>query len=180
MVSRRMSRSAFAASPARPGVAERARMRTLASNMRTHDIGSSPFSALGRRLLVDPRDLRSLDADASHEALLVEDEGVDVARDRVAGDRLPDALVDDDEARTNADLEPVGRVELVERGVRHEEERVAELLHASLEAVRCGDGVVVGNHPAVLPESPFPDLAAEHEAGLDHRRKDEDHLRLLL
>ena len=73
----------------------------------------------------------------------------------------------------------MGRVELVERGVRHEEERVAELLHARLEAVRRGDGVVVAGDPAVLPEHPFAHLAAEHEAGLDHRREDEDALRLL-
>src|SRR5438046_943202 len=131
MVSRRMSRLAFAASPARPGVAERARVRTAASRMREDGIVSSPFPRrVGRRLLVDPRDLRSLNARAGHEALLVEDEGVDVARDRVAGDRPPDARVHHDEARTDADLEPAGRVELVESGVRHEEERVAELLGA--------------------------------------------------
>src|SRR5213079_1142548 len=174
MVSRRMSRFAFAASPARPGVAERASVKTAATRLRMHDIVSSPL-----RLLVDPRDLRSLNAGPGHETLLVEDERVDVARDRVAGDGSPDALIDDDQARTDADLETAGRVELLEGSVRHEEERVSELLHARLEAVGCGDGVVVADHPAVLPERAFPDLTAEHEAGFDHRREDEDSLRFL-
>src|SRR3989441_13021167 len=43
-------------------------------------------------------------------------------RSHVGGDGPRDPLVDDDEARTDADLEPAGRVELVERGGRHEEE----------------------------------------------------------
>src|SRR5262245_17817255 len=180
MVSRRMSRFAFAASPARPGVAVTASVRTAASRMRERGIVGSPFPRrLGRRLLADPRDLRSLDADPGHETLLVEDEGVHVARDRVAGDGLPDALVDDDDARADAELETVGRVELVERGVVHEEERVAELLYARLEAVGRGDGVVVAGHLAVLAQHALTDLAPEHEAGLDDPRKDEDPRRLL-
>src|SRR5207244_1827186 len=115
-----------------------------------------------------------LDAGSCHEPLLVEDVRVDVARERVAGDGFPLALVDDDEARSDTELESLRGIELVERGVRHEEERVSELLHARLEAVRGGDGVVVAGGLAALEEHTLADLAAEHEAGLDHGREDED------
>src|SRR5262249_19104035 len=115
MVSRRMSRFAFSAPPARAGAAKRTSVRIAVTRMRI----------VCASLLADPRDLRSLDTDPGHESLLIEDEGVDVARDRVAGDRFPESLVDDDDARTDAQLEPGGGVELLERRVVHEEERVA-------------------------------------------------------
>src|SRR5262245_35440287 len=168
-----MSRLALSASPARAGIAESPSARTVMSRMHER-IVVPPVP-----LLVDPRDLRPLDARPGHEPLLAEDEGVDVARDRVAGHGPPHALVDDDDARADADLEAVGRVELVERGLGHEEERVSELLHARLEPVRGGDGVVVAGDLAALEERALADLAAEHEARLHHRREHENALRLL-
>ena len=111
--------------------------------------------------------------DAGHQPLLVEDEGIDVLRDRRAGDRLADALIDDDDARPDADLEAVARVEIGERTVVHEEERVAEDLHAGLQAVGRRDGVVVANRLAALQQHAFADLPAEHEAGLDDVREDQ-------
>src|SRR2546425_316195 len=126
MVSLSISRFAFAASPARPGAAKIANTRIDANSMRMSDIVSL-------LLLVDLGDLRALDAGPRHQAPLVEDEGVDVARERRAGDRFGDTLVDDHDAWTDADLETSARVEIVQRLVRHEEERVAERLQAGLQ-----------------------------------------------
>src|SRR5437899_2641817 len=75
MVSPSISRFAFAASPARPGAAKIANTRIDANSMRMSDIVSL-------LLLVDLGDLRALDAGPRHQDPLVEDEGVDVARER--------------------------------------------------------------------------------------------------
>src|SRR5688572_31244449 len=94
-------------------------------------------------LLLDARDLRALDAEAAHEPLLIEHDRVDVARERVARERPRRALVDQHDARADADLESPRGVELLQRRFVHEEERVSERLRAGLEAVRGGDRVVV-------------------------------------
>ena len=110
----------------------------------------SPGSARLFRSLRDPGDLRTLDAHAGHQPLLAEDECVDVLRERRAGDRLAHALIDDDDARPDAELEALALVEIGERAVVHEEERVAEDLDARLQPVGSRDGVVVAR-PACRP-----------------------------
>src|SRR4030095_1363535 len=119
--------------------------------------------------LGDLRDLRSLDPDAGHQPLLAEDEGVDIARERVRRHRLGDAGIDDDDARPHAELETTGRIELLQRLIVHEEERVAEGLDARLEPVRRRNRVVVADRPALLPEHALADLSSDHEAALHDR-----------
>src|SRR5437867_4623490 len=118
-------------------------------------------------LLADSGDLRALDPHACHQALLVEDERVDVVLERRARERAGDTLVHHDDARADADLPALTLVEILDRGVRHQEERVAERLHAGLQTVRSGNGTVVPDRPALLAEHAFAILGAYQEARLD-------------
>jgi hypothetical protein len=54
---------------------------------------------------LDPGDLRALDTKAGHQALLAEDEGVDILRERRRSELLRHTLVDHDHAGAHADLE---------------------------------------------------------------------------
>src|SRR5262245_6179916 len=76
---------------------------------------SSPTgSGLGQLLGIDLRDLVALDPESGHEALLAKDEGVDVLLHRRGGAGFGLPLVHHDDAWTNAHLEPVSRVELLQ------------------------------------------------------------------
>src|SRR5512143_763729 len=101
------------------------RQARLAARIRRVFDKVAPFSRVRVRrfgLLRDPGDLRALDSHAGHQALLAEDEGIDVLRERRAGDRLGESRIDHDDARSDAELEALALVEIGERAVVHEEE----------------------------------------------------------
>src|SRR6266567_2325951 len=182
MVSRRSSRLTCGAagprdSAAWTGAVDKHEISVAASKRRIFDIVFAPLVldiARGCRcLLRDPGDLRALYAEARHQPLLIEDEGIDVLRDRGAGERLADARVDDNDARADAELPAVAPVEIGERAVVHEEEGVTEDLDAGLQPVRRRDGVIIADGPAIREEHAFTHLSAEHEAGFHHAREDE-------
>src|SRR5207249_11116810 len=127
-------------------------------------IRPSCFAKVLIRLLADSADLGTLDPHTSHQAPLVEDERVDVTLERRACERSSDALVHHDDARTDADFPAVTVVEILDRGVRHQEERVAEPLHAGLQAVRSRDGAVKPDRTAILAEHALAILSAYNEA----------------
>ena len=107
--------------------------------------------------MAHPRDLRALNARTRHQALLVEDEGVDVLRERRAGDRLALPLVHQDDARPDPDLPAVAPVEVLERLVVHQEERVAKanrIVCVRRQRVLPGDVVVRDARQVVVQERP--------------------------
>src|SRR5499433_1067633 len=130
------------------------------------------------QLLFDAADLRALQPEPRHEPLLGEDEGVDVAPAGRGGEGLGLALVDDHDARAHADLEALALVEIGQRGVGHEEESVAEALHARLQTVGRRDRIVVARVLATLEQHPLAVLAAEEESRLDDVREDKNALGL--
>src|SRR5262245_8141833 len=132
----------------------------------------------GRASAVDPADLRALQAKPRHQTLLVEDERVDIALRRAGGEGLRLARVHDDDARSHADLETFALLQVVESGVGHEEQHVAEGLDASLETVGGGHGVVVADVLALLAKDALPVLGPEEEAGLHDAREDKHGHRL--
>ena len=81
-------------------------------------------------------DLVALNPESRHKAFLAEDEGIDVVLHRRGRTAFCLPLVHDDDARTNADLEPFSLVELLQHRVVHEEHRVAVGLRACLESER--------------------------------------------
>src|SRR5215813_13007725 len=83
---------------------------------------SSVPSSVAPNLLVDLGDLRSLHAEPSHQAPLIEDECIDVLRQRGTRHRLAHALVDHHDAGSDADLPAVALVEVLERAAVHEEQ----------------------------------------------------------
>src|SRR5262245_19212903 len=182
MASSRTPRLASSAPPAegcsaRGAAAEAASSRAAASRTRRFDMILAPFwsaSLERRRSLIELGDLRPLDADAGHQPLLIEDERIDVLRDRRAGERPGEARIDDHDARTDAEFEAAAPVEIGQRLVVHEEERIAEALDAGLEPVGRRHRVVVAGDLAVLLEHPVADLGSEHEAGLVDAREDEN------
>src|SRR5207247_399320 len=78
----------------------------------------------------------ALEAGAGHQALLVEDERIDVLRERRARDRLALPLVHHDDARPGADLPAAAPVEVAKGVVGHQEEHVAVALQTRLIPVR--------------------------------------------
>src|SRR5215472_8169458 len=114
----------------------------------------------GRLFRVDLRNLVALDAHAGHQALLTEDEGVDIVLRSGRGQRLRHAFVDHDHGGTDPDLEPVSLVELPNRLVAHEEHRIAVLLSAGLQPDRCASGVVIRDWLASPEQSAFAELTA--------------------
>ena len=61
-------------------------------------------SPLLKSLLLNFRDLRTLNAAAAHQALLIENECVNVVFDRGRRERLTHALLDHDDARADANV----------------------------------------------------------------------------
>src|SRR4029450_10750750 len=87
-------------------------------------------------LRIDLRDLVALQAEPGHQALLAENERVDIVLHRRARRGLGLTFVHHGDARTDADLEALCLVELGYRGVVHEEHRVAILLRSGLQPRR--------------------------------------------
>src|ERR1019366_10018678 len=77
----------------------------------------------------DLGDLRPLEANAAHETLLAEDEGVDIRAQIVRCERPRRALVEHDDTRPGTDRPALALVEIVQCRVRHEKQGVAKFLY---------------------------------------------------
>src|SRR5574342_500071 len=124
---RRISRLSAGAA----GSAARARPPSSRSAIATPIAFGNDWILMALRLSrMDPGDLRALDADAAHQPLLVEDEGVHALLERRGREDLAEALVQHDQARPRPQLPAVAPVEVGERVLVHEEQDVAEGLGA--------------------------------------------------
>ena len=128
---------------------------------------------------MDAGDLRAPDADAAHQPLLVEDEGIDALLERRRREILAESLVEDHQAGAGPQLEPLALVEVAERGLIHEEERVAEGLGPGLEAVGGGQRAVVAGDLPALAQRPVAVLARDDEAALQDAREHQHRDRLV-
>src|ERR1051326_1095202 len=77
------------------------------------------------RSALDAGNLGSFDANAGHQTLLVEDEGIGIVLQRGGRQVLGDAFIDDDPGRSQADLPSLRTVDVVYRLLRHQENHVA-------------------------------------------------------
>ena len=82
--------------------------------------------------LIDPLYLGALQPKPSHQALLIESEGVDAAVQCVCGKAAGHPFVHDHYARAGADLLTAGLVNPIDRSLVHQEESVTILLNAGL------------------------------------------------
>src|SRR4051794_16868644 len=132
--------------------------------------GCGPLLRLRRDLL----DLVALETEAGHQALLAENERVDIVLQGLGRRALTHAFVDDDNAGADADLESVRLVELLESAGAREEHRVAVLLAARLETERGAGVLVVGDRGPFLEQRTLAVLPSDAEAGLRDRGEDQD------
>src|SRR5262249_42318913 len=123
------------------------------------------------RSLVDLADLGALKSEPAHQALLVEEHSVHVVLQRRGGQAPGFALVEADQARCRTHLEALALVQILERRIGHEEQRVPVLLHTRLEPIGRRHGVVVADGPPTFDERALSVLPAEHEPGLDDAGK---------
>ena len=89
---------------------------------------------------------------------------------------LPSSSTDD--AGTDADLEPIGVVELLQRLGVHEEHGIAVGLNACLEAERGAAGFVVGDGLVISDQRAVAVQSSDPEAGLGDLGEDENGSRL--
>ncbi len=120
------------------------------------------------------RDFRPLEPKPRHQSLLAERKGVDVLGERGARHARGSTLVHDNHAWARPDGPPVALLEVVEGGVRHEEQRVAEPLPTRLQSERGRRDVVVGDRFSALSERTVTGLTAKNKAALVDLREDED------
>src|SRR6185437_12854873 len=123
------------------------------------------------------RDLVALYAEARHQSLLAEDEGVDVVLQRGGRGGLRLALVEHDDARTDANLETIRVDELIECLRVHEEHRVAVLLASRLQSKRRAGRLVKVSRRPILQQRTLAVLTTNPEAGFLDARKDQYCLR---
>src|SRR5688572_3304430 len=116
------------------------------------------------RARLDPGDFRSSEIDAAHESALVEYIGVGapVHAGGVHGGGL--TLVHDDQVRAAAEVPTTGAVDVGESIVVHQEQRIAVILHAGLQANGKATGLVVVADAAIV---------ADHRAVAAHAADDE-------
>ena len=100
-------------------------------------------------------DLRSLESEPSHQAFLAEDKRIDIVPQGCARHRFRLALVHNDDTRADADLLAVTLVQIRERLVVHQKQRITKLLHAGLQAEGSRHGVVVPYNLVPLHEGPI-------------------------
>src|SRR5262245_60347813 len=81
-------------------------------------------------LRMDRGDLRALEPDAPHQALLIEDEGVDPLLQRRRRQVLAESRVEHDQARPRSELPAIALLQVRQRRLVHEEQRVPVSLHA--------------------------------------------------
>src|SRR5215471_4178860 len=121
----------------------------------------------GGRSGIDPSDLRALQAESRHQPSLAEENRIDILARGGGRETGGGAFVQDDDARARADLPAVAVFEILQRLVTHEEQSIAKLLGAGLQAIRCRHRVVIPNCLALLAQGAFAVLPANNEAGLD-------------
>ena len=114
--------------------------------MSTLDWADSESEALGL-LRIDPGYLRPLQSETRHQPLLVEGERIDIVFERRRGDRSGFAVVQDHDARANADLPSSAAVEIAKRVFVHEKQVVAKRLDAGLKTIR--------GRKRPMPKNPF-------------------------
>src|SRR5213593_4807644 len=85
--------------------------------------------------LVHTADLRALQPQPGHQSALIEEDRVHVFLGRCGGEGLGGAGIEDDDARPHVQLEAPALGQILNGGVSHEEEGVAEHLHACLKSV---------------------------------------------
>ena len=122
----------------------------------------------------EPRDFRSLDTQSSHQALLIESEGIDTAVHRLGAHSSSHTFIHDNQARGGTERPSVGLVHPVDRFLIHQEKRVAEFLDACLQPIRCRRRSVAAGHFAMKEERAFATLTTNDKPCLDDIRKDKD------
>src|SRR5580698_11492208 len=120
-------------SPGRLSQTDSTRSASMAPGRSIRATGALP-GPLIEALLLQLGDLRALQAETRHQALLVEDKGVHIVLQSRGRQRLCDTFVDDHDAGTYADLPAIALVQVLDGLVIHQEERVAKRLHARLQA----------------------------------------------
>jgi hypothetical protein len=108
-------------------------------------------SFLPSRLALDLGDLRPLQAKPGHQPFLAEDKGIDILCDGRGRQRFRDPGIYDDNTGADADLEALAFVEIPERLVGHEEQRVLKISHTGLQAIRNSNNAIIADRPAALP-----------------------------
>src|ERR1700733_3981507 len=116
---------------------------------------------------MNPCDLGTFKAESRHQALLTERDGVNILAQRRARQAGGRTLVPDHDARARPDRPAIALLQVLQGAVIHEEQRVAELLSAGLQANRRRRDVVVAVRPAADLEHAITALAADDQAGLD-------------
>src|SRR5262249_43064563 len=86
---------------------------------------------------VDFRDLRALETDPTHQALLVEDKSIHTLLQCCGRHTLAESLIHHDQARPAADLPAVTLVKILHRGFIHKKQHVTKLLNSGLETIGC-------------------------------------------
>src|SRR5208282_157448 len=127
------------------------------------DGSASVISLHMQNLFVQLGDFGALNAETSHQTLLVEDERVDVVLQGRGGQRPCLAFVDDDNGRPDPDFPTIARVQILNRLVVHQEQRVAELLHAGLQAKGPRHGVIAPDDPAAPHHHALTVSPADHK-----------------
>jgi hypothetical protein len=123
---------------------------------------------------VDPHDFGALEAEAGHQTLLIEDEGVDAAMKGVGREAAGHSFVYDDDARAGADL-PAARVVYPVHGVLvHQEKGVTVLLNTSLQAIGSGYGSVSPAGLTTHKKYSLTSLGANDESGFYYIWKDKN------
>jgi cation diffusion facilitator family transporter len=139
--------------------------------------GARARSRAGRStsgLGVDAGDLRALDAQADHQALLVEDERIGVVLQRRGGQVAGHAGIDRDHRRADADLPSAGAVQVLHRVVVHQKDDISVGFRTGLPAPGSGHRVVVAVHACTLHQHALAVAATEHQSGLEDLRKHQD------
>ena len=121
-------------------------------------------------------DLAAAQTEPTHQALLVEKEGVDIILAGDVGQRACQTFINDGDTRTDSELPAIGVPQIVQGLLVHEEQGIAEFLYPGLEAIRALDVPVIVNRLAIYAKRPDTVGPADHQPGLRDIRKDHDGL----
>ena len=166
----------------RPTTHRRPRPRRRSSGRAAQAARRAPrpdLEGVGGRLPVQLGDLRTLERQVAHQALLAENEG----EHRIVRDHRVDvgglALIDHGDLGVAADLPARAVAEVVERLLRHEHDDLGVGLAAQLQADRGRGGAVVAGGLVVDDQGAFAIRAADADRALGHLGEDQQALRLL-
>ena len=81
------------------------------------------------------RDLGSFQSDTRHQAALTERKGIDVLRCRGGGHAARKPAIDNHNAGAGTNRPAIASLQVVERGIVHEEQGVAEGLYTRLQSI---------------------------------------------